>query len=162
LGYAREFEAPPLGYFLYLHGQTEVANGEAARMVLYHYDFVEGSDQLKPRGKYQLAKITALLPLNFNPLIIQATPEAPALDEARRVAVVRELAVGSFPVPPERVVIGRPPAIPLQGDEAERIYRNLLLNTEAGGLRATGGGGTTGPGLGTTSSGILNPTATGR
>jgi hypothetical protein len=145
-----------------LHGQTEVTNGEAARMVLYHYDFVEGSDQLKPRGKYQLAKITALLPLNFNPLIIEASPEAPALDEARRVAVVRELAVGPFPVPAERVVIGRPLSIPLEGADAERIYRNLLLNTESGGVRGTGGSVTTGPALGTTASGILNPSATGR
>jgi hypothetical protein len=159
LGYREEFEAPPLGYFVYLHGETEVANGEAARMVLYHYDFVEGSDQLKPRGKYQLAKITALLPLNFNPVIIEATPEAPALDEARRAVVVRELAVGPFPVPAERVVIGRPLAIPLQGPEAERIYRNQLLNTEAAGLRAAGGV-TAAPGAGTTGGGILAPSAT--
>lgn len=161
-GHREEFEAPPLGYFVYLQGQTEVANGEAARMVLYQYDFVEGSDRLKPRGKYQLTKITALLPLNFNPLIIEATPEAPALDEARRAAVVRELAVGPFPVPAERIVIGRPLSIPLQGAEAERIYRNQLLNTESGGLRATAGGSATGPALGTTSSGVLNPLATGR
>jgi hypothetical protein len=161
LGYPEQFEAPPLGYYLYLHGQTEVANGDAARMVLYHYDFVEGSDQLKPRGKYQLCKIAALLPRIFNPIIIEETPDSPGLDESRRVAVVRELANGAFPVPPERVVIGRPIAVGLSGTEAVVLYRNLLSNTESMGLRATAGAGRTGGGaIGTTSSGVLTPTAT--
>lgn len=163
LGYREEFEAPPLGHYLYLHGQTEVANGDAARMVLYHYDFIDGSDQLKPRGKYQLSKIAALLPQIFNPIIIEMTPDAPGLDEARRVTVVQELANSPFPVPAERVVIGRPIAVPLQGVEATRIYRNLLLNTESGGLRSSAGAGRAGGGggaLGTTSSGVLAPTAT--
>jgi hypothetical protein len=158
LGFPEEFEAPPLGHFVYLHGKTEVANGDAARMVLYHYDFLEGGDQLNPRGRYQLEKIAALLPQNFNPVIIEATPGAPGLDEARRVAVACVLACGPFPVPSERVVVGRPLAIPLQGVEAVIIYRNLLSNTESGGLRG-GGGIATGLGqTGTTGSGILAPT----
>ena len=159
LGFRSEFGAPPLGYFVYQHGKTEVANGDAARMVLYHYDFVEGGDELNPRGRYQLEKITALLAQNFNPVLIEATPCAPGLDEARRVAVARALACGPFPVPAERVVVGRPIATPLQGMEAVIIYRNLLLNTESGGLRGAGGGAATGLGqTGTTNSGILSPT----
>jgi hypothetical protein len=67
------------------------------------------------------------------------------MDEARRVAVVRELTKGPFSVPAERVVIGRPIAIPLQGVEAERIYSNLILNTESQGFRGTAGGVTGGP-----------------
>jgi hypothetical protein len=161
LGFRSEFGAPPLGYYVYLHGRTEVANGDAARMVLYHYDFVEGGDELNPRGHYQLEKIAALLPQNFNPVIIEATPCAPGLDEARRIAVARALACGPFPVPAERVVVGRPIATPLQGMEAVIIYRNLLLNTESGGLRGGGGGASTGLGqTGTTNSGILAPTPT--
>ena len=162
LGYRDQYEAPLLGYYLYLHGHTQVANGDAARMVLYHYDFVEGSDQLNPRGKYQLAKIAALLPQIFNPIIIEATADAPGMDEARRVAVVRELAKGPFPVPAERVVVGRPISVPLRGVEAERIYHNLLLNTESQGVRGTGGGITAagGAATGTTGSGVLAPTAT--
>src|SRR5438128_6809085 len=99
-------------------------------MVLYHYDFVDGSDQLNPRGRYQVAKIATLLPQIFSPVIIETTVDGPGMDEARRVAVVRELAKSPFPVPAERVVVGRPISVPLQGMEAERIYHNLLLNTE--------------------------------
>jgi hypothetical protein len=131
-------------------------------MVLYHYDFVDGSDQLNPRGKYQLAKIAALLPHIFSPIIIEATTDAPGMDEARRVAVVRDLSNGPFPVPAERVVIGRPISVPLQGAEAVLIYRNLLSNTESGGIRGAGGGITAagGTATGTTGSGVLAPTAT--
>ena len=46
LGFPEEFNEWPLGSALYAHGRTEVANGDAARMVFYHYDFVEGTGQL--------------------------------------------------------------------------------------------------------------------
>src|SRR5262249_345833 len=132
-GYPQEFKEPPLGYFLYLHGRTMVANGEAARMVLYDYDFLPAGAGLNHRGKYQLAKIVAMMPCNFFPLIIQETPNAPELAEARRLAVFNELGKQSFPVPPERVVVGRPIAIGLRGAEAERIDRTLMDNTSARG-----------------------------
>src|SRR5437773_11911650 len=51
------YEDPPLGAFLYAHYRTHVANGEAARMILYDYDFIAGSNHLNPRGQQQLAKI---------------------------------------------------------------------------------------------------------
>jgi hypothetical protein len=133
VGYPEEFKEPPLGYFVYLHGRTMVANGEAARMVLYDYDFLPAAAGLNHRGKYQLAKIVAMMPCNFFPLIIQETPCSPELAEARRLAVFNELAKQPFPVPPERVVVGLPIAIGLRGAEAEQINRNLMANTEARG-----------------------------
>jgi hypothetical protein len=134
LGYPGEFSAPPLGYFLYEHGKTQVANGTAARMTLYHYDFEEGRNALTPRGRDQLAKIAALLPQNFFPVVIERTPEAPALAEARRRVVLAELARAPFPIPPERVMVGVPMANGISGVEAERIYRNLISQTTLGGL----------------------------
>jgi hypothetical protein len=133
LGFKEEFKAPPLGHWLYLHGKTMVANGDAARMVLYNYDFVEGCDRLNPRGKDQLAKIAALLPTNFCPVVIERIPCNPALAEARRLAVLNELTHGPFPVPPERVVIGPPLAVGLAGREATIIYPNLLEQTRTDG-----------------------------
>jgi hypothetical protein len=161
LGYPAEFEAPPLGHFVYLHAKTQVANGDAARMVLYHYDF-DGT-QLSTRGEYQLEKIAAMLPRNFFPIVIEADPQRPGRDEARRVAVLQALGRGPFPVPPERVLVGRPIAGGLNGVEAERIYNNLIRQTDAqgrtgvtgitgasaavapGGAPAGGGGAPTGP-----------------
>ena len=42
-GYPEEFQPRPLGSALYDHGRTMVANGAAARLVLYRYDFVPGT-----------------------------------------------------------------------------------------------------------------------
>jgi hypothetical protein len=134
LGYPGEFSSPPLGQFLYQHGKTEVANGTAARMTLYHYDFVEGRNALNQRGKDQLDKIAALLPQNFFPVVIERTPEAPDLAKARRLLVLNELGRSPFPIPPERVMVGVPMAEGMSGVEAEIVYRNLLGQTTGGGM----------------------------
>src|SRR5262249_50049311 len=59
LGYPEEFEAQPLGASLNAFAQTQAANGEAAQMVLYQADFVEGTGKLSPRGHERLARIAA-------------------------------------------------------------------------------------------------------
>jgi hypothetical protein len=132
-GYAEEFQAPPLGTFLYLHGRTEVANGDAARMVLYAYDFEAGGSRLNRRGQDELAQMALMLPRNFNPVVVEGRPDDP-LAQARRIVVIRELAHGSFPVPPERVVVGRPLASGLRGFEAEVIYKGQEKQINESGL----------------------------
>jgi hypothetical protein len=134
LGFREEFLAPPLGHFVYEHGKTMVANGDAARMVLYAYDFEEGCDRLNVRGHDQLVKICAMMPQNFYPLVIERTPCQPGLAEARRLAVLNQLAQGPFPVPPERVVVGLPVATGLAGREAEIVHRSFLNQTRVDGL----------------------------
>jgi hypothetical protein len=117
---------PPLGAFVYAHGNTMVANGEAARMVLYDYDFVDGQAQLNLRGYDQLTKIAHLLAVNPAPLIIERTVCAPALADARRLVVLNELGRLPCPLSPERVVVGKPIANGLSGTEAVFVYINLL------------------------------------
>jgi hypothetical protein len=159
LGYPEEFRQPPLGASVYAYGRSMAALGEAALMVLYDYDFCPGAPQLNPRGCEQLAKIAHLLAKNPAPVVIEKAACAPALAEARRLAVLNALAQGPFPVPPERVVVGVPSAPGLRGPEAELIYRNLLIQTYNRGLLigtgtfsgvggATGGLGGTGGGFG--------------
>jgi len=134
--YYADFSYTQLGKFVYDNGRTMVANGDASRMVLYDYDFVEGGAALNTRGKDQLAKIQAMLPQNFFPLVIERTPDAPALAQSRRQQVLKELAKSSFPIPPERVVVGRSTADGLRGVEAEIIHRNMLTQTQNGGQQA--------------------------
>jgi hypothetical protein len=100
--------APRLGNSVNAHGKVPVAHGDAAGMALCHRGFVDG--QLTDEGKYQVAQIATRLPTNFLPVVIEASPEAPGLDEARRAAVLNELAQYDFPVPAERVVVGAVPA----------------------------------------------------
>ncbi len=137
LGYPEEFNEWPLGSALYAQGRTMVANGEAARLTFYDYDFVGNTDRLNDRGLDKLAAVAARLPASFDPVIVERTPRAPDLAERRRLALLESFATGPFPVPPERVVVGRPSATPLRGVEAQIINLGRLSQTYSDG---TGGG----------------------
>lgn len=145
LGYPEEFEPTPLGASVYAFGRAQVANAEAAQMVLYQADFFEGTGQLSLRGRDQLAKIAVLLSKNFSPLVIERSPHAPELDQLRQAVVLNELSQGGFAIPPERVVVGQPLAFGIGGTQAGLIYTNLLGQTLSGGARSAGGGA---PGVG--------------
>ena len=54
-------ELPPVGENVNSFWAIQVSNGEAARMVLYHFNFVPGQPQLTSRGTRQLHKMAELL-----------------------------------------------------------------------------------------------------
>jgi hypothetical protein len=91
LGIESEFEPVPFGASIYTTYRRHVENGDAARMVLYHYDFVDNTATLNTKGQDQLAKIAAMLTQNGFPVIIERTPSNPKLAEARRLAVLSQL-----------------------------------------------------------------------
>jgi hypothetical protein len=127
-GYPEEFVAPPLGATIHAHFRTMVANGEAAAMVLYRCDFLDHCDTLNQRGRDQLTKIACLLAHNDFPIIIERTPDNPALAESRRLAVLNVLAHNAIVLAPERVLVGPPIANGLSGIEAEALHRYFLNN----------------------------------
>jgi hypothetical protein len=147
LGFPDEFNALPLGARAHQFYQAHVANAEAARMVLYQFDFVEGKADLTLRGHDQLGMIAGLLLHNNCPIIIERTPWNPGIAASRRVAVINEFARVGLPVPPERVVIGVPIANGLAGVEALAVYRNMMIQTLSGATQSAIAGG---------SGGILN------
>jgi hypothetical protein len=113
------------------------ANGQAAQMALFRFDFVDGQPQLNLRGHDQLVRISALLQAHDDwPLVIERTAMCPALAEARRLTVLNILAHAGCPVSPERVVIGLPVPNGLSGPEAELIYLNALSQVRSEGSRA--------------------------
>ena len=129
-GYPEEFEPRPLGAALYDNARMMAANGAAARLVLYQYDFVDGTSELSPRGLDQLAKLSAQLAASPYPLIIERTTANPTLAESRRYAVLAKLAVGPFPVPSERVLVGVPIPHGMSGTDAQIIAGNSLGRTQ--------------------------------
>lgn len=135
-GYPEEFCEKPFGYWVYAHARTQVANGEAARMVLHHMDFEQCSDELTVRGRQQLAKIAYMLPRNFFPIVIEHTPYDPTLAVRRRARVLEVLQAGNFPVPAERIVVAPNVGLGRNGIEAEP--QNALMGTilEQGGAEA--------------------------
>ncbi len=121
---------PPFGTSYHATMQAQAAKGEAALMVLHHFDFVPCQGELNYRGRLQLQKIARRALQNPFPIIIEASPLDPTLDSARYAAVISELA--SSPVPAERVVVGSSPARPMDGLDAQLIHQNLLRLTEEG------------------------------
>ena len=129
-GYPEEFEPRPLGSALYEANKIMTANAAEAGLILHRFDFLEGSAELSPRGGDQLAKVAAQLAVCPFPLIVERTPDDPALAEARRFAVLARLARGPSPVPSERVVVGVPRAHGLSGPDAQVIAGNALGRTQ--------------------------------
>ena len=129
-GYPEEFEPRPLGSAMYEAGKIMVANAAEARLVLYQFDFVEGTTELSPRGVDQLSKFSAQLAVSPYPLLVERTPQDPALAESRRFAVLARLARGPFPVLSDRVLVGVPRARGLSGSDAQVIAGNALGRTQ--------------------------------
>ena len=129
-GYPEEYEPRPLGASVYEHGKIMAANGMAARLVLFHYDFVEGTSELNPRGLDQLARFSAQLSASPFPLIVERTPDNPGLAESRRYAVLARMAIGPCPLPSDRVLVGVPAPVGMSGIDAHIIGSNSLSRTQ--------------------------------
>jgi hypothetical protein len=144
LGYLEEFNEWPLGASLYAHGRTQVGNGEVAQMIFYQYDFQADTGVLNDRGRDKLARIAAVLPISFAPVLIERTSANPALAEMRRQSILAELCRQPFPVPPERVVVAAPIAQGLRGEESNVTYSNQLNHLrsfgQAGGIGGSASG----------------------
>lgn len=130
LGYPEEFVPRPLGAALYDAGRIMAADGAAARLVLFNYDFIPGTAQLSARGRDQLAQIAPQLAVSPYPLIIERTANDPALAVARRAALLAELGAGPFPVPADRVLVGVPIPFGMSGMDAHIVGENALNRTQ--------------------------------
>ncbi len=119
-------EPPAAGENLNIFWAIQIANGEAARMVLYHFDFVPGQPELTARGTRQLSKFADMLQQTPHTLILQPSPEQPRLDELRRDHVLNALAMMDVHVPAERVIIRIPQTRGLDGIDAEAIQLKQL------------------------------------
>jgi hypothetical protein len=139
------YGSEPFGLCVFGALNSQISNGLAAQLVLYRYDFNNppvksaansiDAANLNPRGRLQLLKVAELLNrVPMPPVVIEASDD-PEIDRARRQSVIVALseAMGS-PIPGEWVVVDRPAANPLSGEEAAIIHDNLLRQTESGGV----------------------------
>ena len=140
-GYPEYFEERPFGTLVDAHMTKQVANGAAARMVLYRYDFHEGIlgdvRTLNPHGQRRLRRIAQLMRCcDKCPLIIEPSGGRRDLDESRRHHVLEQLANMNSVTSDEMVVVRTPQSAGLRGDEAIAIGDNLIRQTEMGGAGA--------------------------
>lgn len=134
-GSSETYEASPFGQSVTEIVTMQVANGVAARMMLYNYDFEHGGDKLNLRGQDQLRHMAEWLTTQSFPLVVERTPQRPALAESRRLAVLKELAAAKIDVSPERVIVGPAPLGQLRGDEA-LIHYDLFIRYTTNGYPA--------------------------
>jgi hypothetical protein len=126
----------------YLNRQADKA--EADDFILYYHEWQEGTAQFGPFGATHMEQIAQRLASVSFPVVIQPVDD-PNLNKMRRQTVVDILVQANYPDANERVVIAHSTAEGLFGEEAERIYPQMI---NGGGGRGRGMGGMMGGGMG--------------
>jgi hypothetical protein len=124
----------------YVHKFIEIQSGvaEADDFVLYKHMWYRAGTELGPLGRYQLDSISRRLATVPFPVVIE-TSKNDSIDEQRREIIVNLLAARGF-TDPSRVIVAYPTAEGLNGDEAPRIYNQLLFGGLGGiGIRGLSG-----------------------
>ncbi len=129
----------------WIHGQ--MARADQDNFVIYQYEWSADATQaeatkLTPFGQEHLARIALGLCQVPFPVVIEPSSDQ-RVDESRRLAVLEALAYNRVPIMPDRVILGRPEAEGLYGQEAPGVARGMLGTSSGGqGTGATGGGAT--------------------
>jgi hypothetical protein len=126
IGYPEYFVEPPLGSAVRDVNCLMTARAESHTFTLYRSDFASGTATLTPAGAHRLTAMANRLPRWLGPVVVEWTPDAPGLAEARRDAILNSLVQAGLPVGPERVVVGPSPFNGLNGDEAAIAYQIYL------------------------------------
>lgn len=135
-GYPEYFHAEPFGASVTASMQTHVFNGQAARLVLYQYDFHDSHDErgshLTAYGMDHLARLLRTFSQSPLPIVIEPSGITRELDEARRANVaIRLQEMLECPIDPERVVVAKPAARGLDSTEAFEHYKNMLEHSKS-------------------------------
>ncbi len=127
---------------------AEKARADQDKFVIYQYEWMSPEvTKLTPSGQGHVAQIAQELCQVPFPVVIEPSSDPrsdPRLDEWRRAAVLEALAGSGNPMPPDRVILGRPEAEGLYGQEAPGVVRGMLSNQTGGQNTGTGTLGTVG------------------
>jgi hypothetical protein len=126
----------PIGTYTNQFFARQAAKAEGDDFVVYYNEWVDNQAILGPYGREHLGRIIARLSTVPFPVIVQPEPDHPILSELRHQNLVEALIVAGIPDAARRVVVGRGAAEGLFGEEAERVYSQLL--TGGGGAGAAG------------------------
>lgn len=160
-------EPQPVGTSVRMHRKVQEQYAAQSDFVIHQHEWYQGGLSLGPGGRRHVATLAKRMEFERYPVVIE--PIAPDLkvspnideavdvakqtDEARRTVVVQRLHQAGVEDADSRVVINRPHAEGLRGDEAARVFGNLNRGGGRGGFGGGGGsnfggGGGGGGGLG--------------
>ena len=149
-GYAEYFREPCFGSCLNQIMFAQRSAGEAALLVVHHYDFTTDTAHLTRRGRARLWRSADRMARFPYPLIVEES-NRPELDEARRRAVIAELSEFPVTIAAENVIVGPPRSKGLLPRDVEPILSRLPdIGTSSFG---SGGGASTNGGFQPTTSG---------
>jgi len=149
----------PLGTYARGHELAQTAHAQQTAFVIHRHEWYQGSDKLGPDGRRHVNRLIQRLSNEPDPVVVErsepdlktqpdideAIREASQLDETRRRNVVSLLATGGIPDADSRVVVGESPAEGLNGNQAPRIFNQILRGGSSGGRGSfsgnSGGGG---------------------
>jgi hypothetical protein len=116
----------PYGWFVHQWQNAHAAKAEADDFVIYKHEWFKGGLVLGPYGYYHLQQICKRLPSVPFPVLLEAETMDPSRNEMRRNIIVGLLAQTGYVDPGSRVFIGLPEWGGLYGDEAPRIFQQML------------------------------------
>jgi hypothetical protein len=114
----------------------QAGKAESDDFVVYYNEWVDGQAVLGPYGGEHLDRLITRLPNVPFQVVVQPEPNSPILTGLRHKALVDALVDAGIRDAARRVVVGKPAAEGLFGEEAERIYPQLIR----GGFAGFGGG----------------------
>lgn len=124
-GYGEYFAQPPLGFIRDEVISMQAAKADGHKFTLYRSDFIPGTTKLSPSGAARMNVMATRLSGWLGPIVVEWTPEDPALGEARKGQILAQLQGAGLPVVPERVLVG-PTATPgLNGVQADVNYQSM-------------------------------------
>lgn len=132
----------PNGFFIRQWEARQRAKAALDFFVVYRHEWLHGA-LLGPYGAHHVGKIAHRLPETTAPVVIEPDLD-PAVNAARVQTMINLLTAKGVADAPARIIVGQPMAEGLYGDEAQRVYFQIL----GGGLRGGGGLGGFGGGLG--------------
>jgi hypothetical protein len=104
----------------------QVSKAEVDQFVIYLYEWQGDSPNFGPFGSRHIERMAARLPQVPFPVVIEPDCDA-GINEARRLTVIAYLEQHGNPNASQVVRLGYPQAEGIYGEEAPRIYRQMLL-----------------------------------
>jgi hypothetical protein len=133
IGYPETFIEPPLGSYINRQFAVQVAKADRHRFTVYRSDFLPGTDLFSPMGASRFNLMFARLPAWMGPLVVEWTPDQPALAQARRRAVIATLEQAGQPILADRVVIGPSPYPGGMGVDAANNFAVTTVRSQMAG-----------------------------
>ncbi len=127
VGYPNAFAEPPMGYYVNEQMAVQSAKANTHRFTLYRSDFLPGTSLFSPSGASRFNIMATRIPGWMGPIMIEWTPDNPALAEERRVALLETMQKAGMPVLAERVVIAPSPYPGARGVEAVNHNGNTIM-----------------------------------